>query len=656
MQLVPKSLSMLAIPVIAAMLVGCESDNELSNVKSPPQDKAKTRHVVAPSVVSRSDAYVGDQVCAKCHVEIARSYQHTGMARSWRPVGRSLPDGGQAGRIADAEGRFCYRVLKKDGSVYQQETLCDDAGKYQRLQQADYWAGSGKHAQSMIAEDNGYLFLMPIVWYATQGQWGLSPGYELRNHRFNRPILQECVACHRGRAEHRPLTRNRYHTPITSGIGCGECHGPGREHVEFRTAAPGHSAKSRSGSIVNPRRLDAEQANSVCLRCHLQGDSVVYQPGSDAFSFQPGQRLSEHRLDFLIERDVTKAGEIASHGAGMLHSRCYQQSGGKLTCIRCHDPHQPLDSVSRKLFDSKCMQCHNVDSCNRPQPASVNDKMRGCVDCHMPRQNVREGHHLAVTDHRIPRSPGRSKPPEPLTPNAQVTLIPAWPTFDATDARLGAAYVRLHETMGPQLPAIERGIQLLNSALERDGSDSQARFWLASAEISRYRSQKAISLLQRVLRDVPDWLMARFRLAIAYDQLRRYPEAISEYERVIQTAPDWMEPYPLVVRLHLFRQDAGSAIRLLKQQLSYQNSSDAYVNLAVARHLQNAPLEECLRLLDTALKLDPQLVTAYVTRGHLLLAAGKIGQAEAEFRTALKFDENSKEASAGLQNTLKSKK
>ena len=58
---------------------------------------------------------------------------------------------------------------------------------YKRIERVDYIVGSGQHTNSHITNMNGYLYQLPLTWYAQKKQWDLPPGFENgRNVRFKR--------------------------------------------------------------------------------------------------------------------------------------------------------------------------------------------------------------------------------------------------------------------------------------------------------------------------------------------------------------------------------------------------------------------------------------------------------------------------------------
>lgn len=571
------------------------------------------------------------------------------MARSWKSVdGRPLGDFAQNNTLDDPRSGFRYRLLLDEGRVVQEETLLDRklADNYRQRREARYAAGSGEHAQALVSETNGYLHLLPVAWFAAEQRWRLNPGYELQNHRFDRPIAPGCIACHGTVATYRSPTRNRYEQPIPDGISCQRCHGPGAAHVAFWR----DRGDRKTASLVDPARLPADRANDVCLQCHLQGDVMVFQPGRDEFSFRPGERLSDHRLDFLIQTDRAEAFGVASHGARMLRSRCHLDGERTLTCIQCHDPHVSIGEVPRTFFDARCIECHAPQTCSRATAPEEKEVAAGCIRCHMPQRTTREGQHLVFTDHWIRRRPaGQELEHSVLPPNADVELIPLWPDADRDQVRLGSAYVLLHESMGPQLPSLNRGVSLLSRALEQGQADADARYWLASGWISQRQSTRAAGLLRDLLREQPNRWPAHFRLGIALDQLRDYDAAIGQYERVVQAVPDWMDPYPLLARLYLFKQQPAKAVDLLQKQVEFKSDVMAFTSLAAAKAMRGDAPEGCLKLIDAALQLDPRHVPSLLARGQIRFQMGDKRGAAESFGTALEVDPANEAARAALQ-------
>ncbi len=611
-----------------------------------------------PLVPQRNpEDYVGNQVCARCHAEIAKHYTQSPMSHSWmRANSETLIDGSFSASlpatVADPHSPFVYQCRLENGRLIQEETLADSAiNNYSRKYAAAYLVGSGNHARAMIGEHNGYFTQLPIGWFSQEGKWKLNPGYELANHRFDRPILPGCLACHGGYAAHQSPARNRYEIPATNGINCEHCHGPGKAHADWHENDSGQKLAKLNDPIINPKHLPAARSLDVCLQCHLQGDVVLYRQNADAFSFRPGESLTDHRLDYLIQTENPESFGVASHGSRLMRSRCFLGSRETLTCTTCHDPHRPVSDFSSADYNAKCQSCHQPEACNRPPKEEPRTQTDHCIACHMPQRETREGRHLVSTDHWIRSYSGnKNELSFPLLkPDARVTLVEMNTNARSKPQDIGAAYVQLHLTMGPQRPALARGVALLESAVQKDPGNSQTRYWLATGQVAQHQSLSAIAHLKQLLKEHPGWSQARFRLAVAYHQLKRYPEAIVEYERVLTEAPAWLEPYPLVIRLHLSQKNPQAALRWIKQQLSHQEDATAYLNLALAKHLQGKPLAQSLTAVSEALRLDPRNPTAWTTRAYLHLQAGQTQKAQSDYQQALVIDPKHPEAMTGLR-------
>lgn len=597
-------------------------------------------------------AFVSQDVCAECHAEIVAEYKRSGMSDTWMsPANRIAGDLKKSTVVQDSVSGYRYRVLSAGDAIYQEESH-QDYEQHVLRRQAKYLVGSGKHAQAMVSESRGFLNLMPVAWFTGEQSWGMNPGYELQNRRFSRPVLPGCVACHGGGATHEPPTRNRFHQPIADGIDCGRCHGDAERHVTYWQAG-GVGEQLASMKLAHPGRMDSRQSNDLCLQCHLQGDVVLYRPGHDPLHFAPGDRLRDHRDDLLIATEESSQLGVASHGARMLQSRCYVASQGKLTCVHCHDAHRPTSDVTRDQLDRQCGSCHTPGSCDRPLAAGEVRSETGCVSCHMPQRSSREGIHLVFTDHAIlkhaPSVQAGPRQPPVLKPNSEVTLVSCWPNETMDSATLGAAYILLHDTMGPQLPSVTRGRELLEESLRQNPADQETRYWLGSAWLALRRGSEAIECFSEVLRADPQRHIARFRLALAQELVGDFAAATANYELLLHDAPSWVEPYPRLAQLYLSRQQPEATLRVLTQQLTYQEDALAFAQFGFAHRLRGGDPDEAMKYVNAAMQLDPRLPTAFLHRAALHLLSGRNELARSDFQHVLQLEPDNEQARQAMK-------
>ena len=256
-------------------------------------------------------------------------------------------------------GRF--RVFRRGNDLYQSDTEPAPFGNGRNTYKLEYVIGSGLQGYGYVIKRDGRLVEAPLSFYTKPGKWDLSPGYDDSEPGFDRPITADCVVCHAGRAQAVPNRLGLYLEPpfLELAIGCENCHGPGRQHV----ASAGRTV------ILNPAKIERREAEAICLKCHQNSDA---SPNSD----------------------------LLAHGASMKMSRCYTASNGLLTCTTCHDPHRSVSSSAGPAFyRSKCLTCHTDTSCGLTREQRGNDD--DCAVCHMPKRNVPEIPHTALTNHRI---------------------------------------------------------------------------------------------------------------------------------------------------------------------------------------------------------------------------------------------------------------
>lgn len=596
------------------------------------------------------------QTCVDCHAEIVQHYATSGMSRSWRRVtSDATATVKPASQVPDSLSGYRYEVAVRSGVLWQIESHPNDPShRVERL--ADYQVGSGKHATAWLSAQNGFLHQLPVGWFGPEALWRMNPGYELKNHRFDRPIPAACVGCHATEAIHEQPTANRFTMPIADGIDCSRCHGDATEHVTYwKSSGRSPSEVPQFARLVNLRALTSERVNDVCMQCHLQGDVVVPRGSSSPFDFHPGQRLTDHRHDFLLAGQSDTLG-VASHGARMLQSRCYSASGGALTCIHCHDPHRPTSDFRAAHYDAKCASCHQPEACSRPQTATAEPASKGCVSCHMPQRSTREGIHLVFTDHAIRRQQASLSNQSPLVlpPNAHVELVSAWPGIQPEPAAVGAAYAVLHETMGPQQPALTRAHALLAQVVAQDSQDHESRYWLGSALLALHQPLDARREFLQALSEQPLRQEARFRLGLAEESLGNFDSAIAEYKRLLADVPNWPDPYARLAQLYLSKQQAAEAAGVLRKLVALHPDAKSHASLALAERLAGANHEQALTIIAKSLALDSREPAAYVCRGTLWLLQRNVHQARADFKRALEIEPTNaaaRQALTGLAET-----
>jgi tetratricopeptide (TPR) repeat protein len=310
-----------------------------------------------------------------------------------------------------------FSVFVRNGQLYQSEWETGEDGKdvFRRTERIEWIMGAGANALGGVIRQGDQLFEAPLTYYEKTRAWALSPGYEEADRGFSRPIEAACIFCHSGRPNPVTAAVGRFGNPPFDelAIGCENCHGPGAAHV--RQMREGRSETGgASHSIVNPAKLSPWLADNICMSCHQNGDARVLEPGKDLRDFQPGRPL-DHTLAILMApptRESPPDSDHVQHYFSMILSKCYRKSDAKLSCIRCHDPHQqPSGEEAARYFKKKCLTCHTETSCALPEKAREESRAEDdCIACHMPKRDVTIISHASLTNHRIVTTLGQPFP------------------------------------------------------------------------------------------------------------------------------------------------------------------------------------------------------------------------------------------------------
>ena len=98
----------------------------------------------------------------------------------------------------------------------------------------------------------------------------------------------------------------------SGGRGRQSCHGDAAVHLASGGTAP----------ILNPAKLPPTKRDSICLQCHLEGETAVNLPGRSLAGFQPGENLSDYVTHFVHSGELGPEGRATSQWEALLQSEC----------------------------------------------------------------------------------------------------------------------------------------------------------------------------------------------------------------------------------------------------------------------------------------------------------------------------------------------
>ncbi len=396
-----RPVGLLLVLIVLAFTASGQTGNKLDRATSSTTDSNSQS-------TTKNDGYVGSQACSGCHTKIYREYTRTRMGRDMSNVslarlqGLHLP-----GAYSNQRLNRHFDVTAWDGKLYESESAPDGNGKeiFREEHQLEWFVGSGANGIGGIIRRGDYLFEAPLAFYSGTRTWEMSPGYESTDIGFSRPIVSACLSCHSGRANPIHGSEGRYENTVFSEmqIGCEKCHGPGAAHISV--VKRGTTRDEGSSEIVNPARLTPYLASNICMACHEIGDERILKPGKEYKDIRPGEPLDNTLSIFMTPptREAPPDKDHLQHYYAMTLSKCYRVSGGRLSCITCHDPHvEPAKEEAPAFFNKRCMSCHTNQSCTVPtntrQQTSPPDN---CIGCHMPQREIVGIAHSSLTNHRI---------------------------------------------------------------------------------------------------------------------------------------------------------------------------------------------------------------------------------------------------------------
>lgn len=322
------------------------------------------------------EKYVGTAACGKCHAGIVSSQQGSQMART---LGHAADSDVLNQHIQQSyrSGPYTY-TLKQNG---RDVSVVVTDGDQSRSAQLQWTFGSGEIGQSFLWRKDGAFHENRFNYFSTMRGFAATPGRlqgapasldMALGRQLTDTEAKTCFSCHStAMTNAMPLDTSR----IMPGINCEACHGPGAEHV----AAMNSRQFTGETHIVNPAKLSPVQSVDFCGACHSSPWDVQLMGAVGVATV----RFPAYRLE---------------------KSRCWGIKGdARVTCIACHDPHQPL-AHQPSSYDHACLVCHlqkpHAKSAAGHPATACPVATKDCVSCHMPKYDIPEMHYK-FTDHMI---------------------------------------------------------------------------------------------------------------------------------------------------------------------------------------------------------------------------------------------------------------
>ena len=629
--------------------------------------------------------YVGSESCRNCHAVQYAHWAKSNHAFAERPVrsemdrdafepGRTIKHGSQTSQVRIQDGRFQIITLGLHSNVepYQVERVIGHAP----LRQLLTLAPGGRwqvHELAYHPASND--------WFDVYGSEDRQPGeyahWTGRGMNWN----SRCADCHNTRLlKNHDAANDTYQTTMAEmGVGCEACHGPLKGHLEWRKKYPNSKRPEPAPPVV--RR---SQTMDVCGACHSRRDELTggFKPGESYFDHFSLEILDENGRWFPDGQVKEEDYEFAS----FLGSRMFQ--GG----VHCRDCHRPDSGTGNNL----CMRCHqgsypgftNAPVINPVEHGhhKINDKGAECVGCHMPvtvymQRHPRHDHGFTIPDPLLTRQQG--------IPNACARChgdkSVDW-ALENTEKWYGAKMNRHSRERARWIAAALQGEDSEKQRLTGMLATSQEPpYWRAVAANLLWRwagdgevkaallgrlndehplvREKAVRALESLvetgdvevtaaLREMLKDAARNVRVAAAW-VLRATLDMDSRAGRELQLALSQDDDQPLgqykQALLQLARNQPADALAHLQKAIAWDPFSPPFRCTTAVVLNQMGRTSEALEMLSQAEKLSAADAQIPYARATILARAGRVEEAEAAARQAIKMQPDFEPARQLLQ-------
>jgi hypothetical protein len=368
----------------------CAQQGDSGSMQTATQERLETEPWWPTMSTFPLKAFAGSSTCTRCHQDEASINPPTPMQRA-------------ASRAADAtflrgkppvtltSGPFTYALASTSAGI---EYAVSD-GPHKLSHPLDWVIGAGVLGRTFLYQMDNHWYQSLATFYTNHSALDITTGLTRApdphlTTALGQPLspddTRRCFSCH---TVHSTTSQGFDPLHAEAGLGCEACHGPGAEHATLMIASakPTTPNAASASHIFNPAKLSPVDSNDFCGACHRTFADATLSMASAQASSTAVVRFQPYRLE---------------------ESRCWRETqDARLTCIACHNPHQPLNR-NPAAYDKHCLECHTTVAAvpatahaANAIPARVCPKATSqCVTCHMPRVNV-ASMHGDFTDHFI---------------------------------------------------------------------------------------------------------------------------------------------------------------------------------------------------------------------------------------------------------------
>jgi len=196
---------------------------------------------------------------------------------------------------------------------------------------------------------------------------------------------EQCILCHSDRApksliSHVSLIDRDKENP-DYGYGCEACHGPGGAH------------NGDVAGIIQPAKLEIDDAVKLCSRCHSDLRSFNSQEWNlsehsyaDLSCLACHSGHSEYKYFLVKDEKIEVCFQCHTEKRAELNMRSHHPvEEGQISCVSCHNPHSgKFERQLRDETDKLCFECHGDKEGPFAYDHDVDQASggEGCLTCH----------------------------------------------------------------------------------------------------------------------------------------------------------------------------------------------------------------------------------------------------------------------------------